>query len=612
MLRLSATTDASGFHQDVWKVLIYDQFCRDLISPLMNVKDLRSEGVTLHMGLHSDDRQPISEVPAIYFVRPNPDNIKRICADISHGLYDQIHLNFASSIPRTLLEEIAKSALEADAVSSISRVHDQYLNFISMEDRMFQFEQENSYFDFHDPTTTEARAEANISQTVDALFAVIVTLGVIPIIRCPRGDAAEHVAIKLDAKLRDHLATVGNLFDGASSGFNRPVLLLVDRNIDLSVMVSHSWSYQALIHDLLSYRLNRVKLEVVDESPLALAAAKPSEPKTVVKSFNLESTEPFWAEHVSQPITTVIAAIQSGVNDLEQKKKLHESRTSGADHDQDSTQVMKTTKSMSDYVAALPEIEERTRVLDVHTKIGKAILNAIRDRQIDKFFAQEETIMTKPALQHKREVMALINAQSGTPEDKMRLFLIYFLSKRHELERAELAEFEDALSKQGVNLGPLNYIKQIHAFNESWSTPSGQASSSQPKSTGGGMELFKAFAGVVQSSVQYLLPSNKDFHLTRVLDAVMELKETNGVEKFLYLDPKFPVNAAPRKNTPFKDAIVFCIGGGNYSEMYNIMDYAKRAQAAGTGVPKNVIYGTTELLNPAQFLEQITALATKK
>lgn len=153
---------------------------------------------------------------------------------------------------------------------------------------------------------------------------------------------------------------------------------------------------------------------------------------------------------------------------------------------------------------------------------------------------------------------------------------------------------------------------RIHAFNESWSTHSSQASSSQPKSTGGGMELFKAFTGVVTSGVQYLMPANKDFHLTRVLDSVMELKEANGVEKFLYLDPKFPAGAAPRKNTPFKDAIVFCIGGGNYSEMYNIMDYAKRAQAGGTGVPKNVIYGTTELLNPSQFLQQPTALTSKK
>lgn len=335
---------------------------------------------------------------------------------------------------------------------------------------MFQFEHENSYFDFHDPTTTEARAEENISRTVDALFAVIVTLGVIPIIRCPRGDSAEHVAMKLDAKLRDHLSNVGNLFDGSGmasgSGFNRPVLLLVDRNIDLSVMVSHSWSYQALIHDLLSYKLNRVKLEVPDDSIAAVALAKNSEPKMVVKSFNLECTEPFWAEHVSQPITTVIAAIQSGVNELEQKKKLHESRTSGAEHDQDSAQVIKTTKSMSDYVAALPEIEERTRVLDTHTKIGKAILNTITERKIDKFFALEETIMTKPALQHKREVLALIQGSEGTPDDKLRLFLIYFLSKRHEMERTELAEFEEALAKQSVNLHPLNYIKQYVVFDD--------------------------------------------------------------------------------------------------------------------------------------------------
>lgn len=356
-----------------------------------------------------------------------------------------------------MLEEIAQAALEADAVGSIAKVHDQYLNFISMEDRLFQFEQDNSYFEFHDATTTEARAEANIAKTVDSLFAAIVTLGVVPIIRCPRGDSAEHVATLLDAKLREHLSSVGNLLDGSGGGVSRPVLLLVDRNIDLSVMVSHSWSYQALIHDLLSYKLNRVKIEVENDA----LTAKPSEAnKKVVKSFNLESTEKFWAEHTSMPITTVIADIQAGVNEVGQKKKLHESRTSSVEHDQDAQNVMRSTKSMSEYVAALPEIEERTRVLDIHTKIATVLLQNIRDRQIDKFFAQEETIMTKPALQHKRDVMALITAELGTPEDKLRLFLIYFLSKRHEIDRNEIAEFEEALSKQGVNIAPLAYIKQ--------------------------------------------------------------------------------------------------------------------------------------------------------
>jgi hypothetical protein len=34
---------------DQWKVLIYDQSCRDIISPLMNVGALRNKGVTLHL-----------------------------------------------------------------------------------------------------------------------------------------------------------------------------------------------------------------------------------------------------------------------------------------------------------------------------------------------------------------------------------------------------------------------------------------------------------------------------------------------------------------------------------------------------------------------------------
>lgn len=40
------------------------------------------------------------------------------------------------------------------------------------------------------------------------------------------------------------------------------VLVLLDRNIDLVPMVSHSWTYQALVNDVLGMRLNRVSVEV--------------------------------------------------------------------------------------------------------------------------------------------------------------------------------------------------------------------------------------------------------------------------------------------------------------------------------------------------------------
>lgn len=102
------------------------------------------------------------------------------------------------------------------------------------------------------------------------------------------------VARKLDAKLRDHVASSrnGNLFSSGSDGaFGRPrqsqfslsrieivaqlrrraVLVILDRNVDLFPMLSHSWTYQALVNDVLGMKMNRVTVEVSPsslESPL--------------------------------------------------------------------------------------------------------------------------------------------------------------------------------------------------------------------------------------------------------------------------------------------------------------------------------------------------------
>lgn len=35
--------------EPVWKVLVYDQYGSDIISPLLSVKELRDMGVTLHL-----------------------------------------------------------------------------------------------------------------------------------------------------------------------------------------------------------------------------------------------------------------------------------------------------------------------------------------------------------------------------------------------------------------------------------------------------------------------------------------------------------------------------------------------------------------------------------
>jgi hypothetical protein len=49
MLNYNKPRDAKEVWDDPWKILIYDQPCRDIISPLLKVGDLRKNGITLHL-----------------------------------------------------------------------------------------------------------------------------------------------------------------------------------------------------------------------------------------------------------------------------------------------------------------------------------------------------------------------------------------------------------------------------------------------------------------------------------------------------------------------------------------------------------------------------------
>jgi hypothetical protein len=75
-----ATEQPSGGTQQlpaVWKVLVYDRLGQEIISPLLKVNELRENNVTVHLPLVKE-RFPIPDVPAVYFVEPTQENMKRI------------------------------------------------------------------------------------------------------------------------------------------------------------------------------------------------------------------------------------------------------------------------------------------------------------------------------------------------------------------------------------------------------------------------------------------------------------------------------------------------------------------------------------------------------
>jgi hypothetical protein len=230
---------------------------------------------TICSALHAK-RLPVEDVPAIYFIAPTEENVERLCKDLKDALYDQYHVNFAGTTPRALLERLADSALESDRVSLITKVYDQFLGFQALAPSLFTLALPNSYYAFNDPRVSDAQAQANIERCVDGLFAALAVSGVVPIIRCPRNGAAEMVARALSLRLNEHVAArAGSSLASATalSSFRRPLLVVLERGVDLASMMHHPWTYSAMVHDVLGLRLNRVRLPRDDDDAAAAAAA---------------------------------------------------------------------------------------------------------------------------------------------------------------------------------------------------------------------------------------------------------------------------------------------------------------------------------------------------
>ena len=516
------------------------------------------------------------------------------------------------------------------------------MNYITLEDNLFTLEIPKLTGRLFSPN--DASSLPVIENTASGIFSVLMSFGCCaPLICCPQGDNnsfIKGVCGKLESRIKNHLINTKSPLSlsnpQASPNQPRPLLLVVDRRIDLAAPLKHSSAYNALIDEILGLNSNQIQITATG------------------KSFDIDKRDWFWRENSTKSFPKVAEAVESALKaykteydrvlqttpgmteDLMKSAVNNTSENSNTTSTSTATSAALTPEQLKIAINVLPELTERKRLIDTHLQISTALLDSIKTRDLGTLFSLEQDIVTgaltgssnpNAILSSEEIISTLKNPKIGNSQDKLRLLLIYLIYgfRNHSNNLNFVQEALDILKPTGDDLKALQSVLTILSSENSILTPNlltANSSSAGSKATSpieqpatsitsDFFSRLSSTTNVLVSSVKNLMPAggNSESPLTKMVDSAYaqvtgRLQTLNTTVNCIDPRPSKSITATSSGHSHSIDhVILFVIGGAAYSEYDHLLEHFNRNKALQN---LKFTFGVTEILNPKKFLNQLS------
>ncbi|OTF75544.1 vacuolar protein sorting-associated protein-like protein [Euroglyphus maynei] len=529
------------------KALLMDKETISIISIVYAQSDMLQKEVYLFEAIENyvPRQESLKFVKCIVFVRPTEKNITYLIRELKHPHFNNI-------ISKTNINALA----EVDEFEVVKDVQEFYADYLAINSHTFSLNVKSCYQNVHHWNPI------SFQRITQGIISILLSLNRCPLIRY---QSSSEMAKRLAEQIRQTIAKENVLFDTNTSTESQPILLILDRKFDPITPLLNQWTYQAMLHELLTIANNRVSLANVP------GVAK--ELKEIVLS---QEQDEFYQKNLYLNYGEICSNIKCLMEDFQQKTQQQKK--------------IETIADMKSFIETYPQFRKMSGTVTKHVTLIDEICRIVNASSLlEVSESEQELISTGNHSESLKRISKLISSDKIRNCDAIRLTLLYALTYQNN-SNYDIRGLCRLLERRNMNPGDIKIINQLMEFCGLKQRTGGKGTTTTPEILttehvrAFTKKVIKGFRGVENIYTQ---------HTPVIKDLIEDLYRCR-LREILY-----PFLGSVQQRERPQEIIIFIIGGITYEESLTV--YNLNRQLQGT----KILLGGSIVHNSKSFLDEI-------
>ena len=574
-----------------FKVLLFDDNVFNILSPLLKVFFLRQYNISLTLNI-KDNREKMPDIMAIYIISLSELNFNYLYEDIKNQIFDNFCINIISydvqdNKNNNIINEFYQKISVLENNNCIYKISIIPINLCLYHPKIFSLNIKKPYLLLNSPNISDDMYQKYLSQVSNGLFSCLYLLKTYPVVKYHKGFFGDDIIKKIQNNFNYLFKTSQEIKEEFKLRKNskRTLLLLLDRDIDLPIMIHHACSFGAMVNDCFGIGNNSTNKDHKNENENL--------------KFEIDPVNDYvWNSKIHE----IFVDVGKYVYDEFSKYCKEMDFLDKTNRPKNMEELENESKQLAKSIETLRDKKIIGNILSKQSKIVEQLNSIQKIKKLDQIFAMECNLLKKREKINeniKNDLMKLLNEyqnKEDTIEDIYRLALLFYLCNSKNMTKEMIKRLEPYI----INHNSMKYIqKKIEetSIRDSNNINSMNYGDDLKRNNSYIMKgIYSAFNAF--SSISNLMSIEQPSISADLIDKLIKNQNIPNWITYDFISRNIEKELG---NYSYENVICFFIGGGSFGEYEYIYDLLSQFNY-------NIFYGTDYIYRPFEFVHDLEEL----